>query len=386
MPVINRIAEFYNDMAAWRQHIHQNPELGFDCFKTAEFIVARLKEFGIDEVTEGWAKTGVVAVINGKGAGGTIGLRADMDALPMTEEAGLSYTSKNAGAMHACGHDGHTTMLLGAAKYLTETRNFSGRVVLIFQPAEENGGGGGVMCEEGLIETFGISQIYALHNIPGLPVGHFETRTGPMMAAVDDFEVIITGQGGHAAHPNKTIDPIVVATHLVQAVQTMVSRNIDPVEHAVVSVTEIHAGSAFNVIPEIATLKGTLRSFKPEVKAVLRTRLAALAEHIAAAYGGAAEVVYHDGYPATVNHPAETEFAARVAGEVIGPDHVTADVMPSMGSEDFAYMLKKCPGAYLYIGNGESAGLHHPKFDFNDAVSPIGASFFARLVEVAQPV
>lgn len=387
MAVINSIANSFDKMAEWRQHLHQNPEVGLECHNTAQFVVDRLTEFGVDDISVGWAKTGVVTVINGKGDGGTIGLRADMDALPMPEETGLPYASQNEGAMHACGHDGHTTMLLGAAKYLAETRNFSGRVVLIFQPAEENGGGGGVMCEEGLIEKYGISQIiYALHNLPDLPVGQFESCVGPLMASVDDFEVEIFGKGGHAAHPNHTVDPIMVATALVQSLQTIVSRNIDPIDTGVVSVTQIHAGSAFNVIPETAKIVGTLRSFSPEVKAIMNERLSALMEHTALAYGARAELTYHDGYPATINHPEKTEFAASAAETVVGKGHVSLSAKPTMGAEDFSFMLEKCEGSYLYIGNGPSAALHHRTFNFNDEISPIGASYFASLVETAQPV
>lgn len=386
MPVINSIANNFDEMAEWRQTLHANPEVGFDCVETAEFVAERLKEFGVDDISTGWAKTGIVAVINGKGEGGTIGLRADMDALPMPEETGLPYASQNEGAMHACGHDGHTTMLLGAAKYLAETRNFSGRVVLIFQPAEENGGGGGVMCEEGLIEKYGISQIYALHNLPDLAVGQFETCVGPLMASVDDFEIEIFGKGGHAAHPNHTVDPITVAVAMVQSLQTIVSRNIDPIDTGVVSVTQVHAGSAFNVIPETANIVGTLRSFSTEVKAIMVERLTAIMEHTALAYGARAELTYHDGYPATINHPEKTEFAADVAAEIVGKTQVSMSALPTMGAEDFSFMLEKCEGSYLYIGNGASAALHHREFDFNDEITPIGASYFARLVEVAQPV
>ena len=386
MAVINRIADYFDEMAGWRQHFHQNPEVGFACHKTAEYVVERLNEFGVDDISTGWAETGVVAVINGKGAGGTIGLRADMDALPMPEETGLSYASQNEGAMHACGHDGHTTMLLGAAKYLAETRNFSGRVVLIFQPAEENGGGAGVMCDEGLIEKYSISQVYALHNLPDLPVGQFETRPGPLMAVADVFEIEITGKGGHAAYPHLTVDPVMAAVTLVQSLQSIVSRNIDPIESAVLSVTQIHTGSASNVIPETAKIVGTIRTFLPDVKMVVRERLEAIMNNTAAAFGTKVTLEYEDGYPATINHPEKTEFAARVAGEVVGRGHVSISAPPSMGAEDFSYMLEKCEGSYLFIGNGPSAGLHHGKFDFNDEVSPIGASYFARLVETAQPV
>jgi len=386
MPVINSIANNFEEMAAWRQHIHANPELGFECHETAKFVVDRLKEFGVDEISEGWAKTGVVAVINGKGAGGTIGLRADMDALPMPEMTGLDYASKNEGKMHACGHDGHTTMLLGAAKYLAETRNFSGRVVLIFQPAEEGGGGARVMCEEGLIEKYGITQVFGQHNMPDLPVGQFQTRAGPLMASVDDFTITIFGKGGHAARPHFSVDPIVAGAALVQSLQTIVSRNIDPIECGVLTVTQFHAGTAFNIIPETAMITGTLRSFTAEVKQLMRSRLVEMMDNTAVAYGARAELIFRDGYPPTVNNAEKAEFAMKVAASVVGDDKVSLSAPPRMGAEDFSYMLEKCPGAYVFVGNGPSAGLHHQEFNFNDEIAPIGASYLARIVEAAQPV
>jgi hippurate hydrolase len=386
MPVINSIANNFEEMAKWRQHIHANPELGFECHETAKFVVERLKEFGVDEISEGWAKTGVVAVINGKGAGGTIGLRADMDALPMPEKTGLDYASKNEGKMHACGHDGHTTMLLGAAKYLAETRNFSGRVVLIFQPAEEGGGGARVMCDEGLIEKYGITQVFGQHNMPDLPVGQFQTRAGPLMASVDDFTITIFGKGGHAARPHFSVDPIVAGAALVQSLQTIVSRNIDPIECGVLTVTQFHAGTAFNIIPETAMLTGTLRSFTAEVKQLMRSRLSEVMDNTAAAYGARAELTFRDGYPPTVNNAEKAEFAMKVAASVVGDDQVSLSAPPRMGAEDFSYMLEKCPGAYVFVGNGPSAGLHHQEFNFNDEIAPIGASYLARIVEAAQPV
>ncbi len=386
MPVINSIADNFAEMAAWRQHIHANPELGFECHETAKFVVERLKEFGVDDISEGWAKSGVVAVINGKGAGGTIGLRADMDALPMPEKTGLEYTSTVEGKMHACGHDGHTTMLLGAAKYLTETRNFSGRVVLMFQPAEEGGGGAEVMCDEGVIEKYGISQVFAIHNMPDLPVGEFQTRAGPVMASVDDFEIEIFGKGGHAARPHFSIDPIVAATAMVQSLHTIVSRNIDPIECGVISITQIHAGTAFNVIPETAKIMGTIRSFEPAVKDVMQKRLITVMENIAATYDTKAELTYHDGYPATVNNAEKTTFAVQVAAGIVGKDKVSDQAERRMGAEDFSFMLNKVPGAYVFVGNGDSAALHHQSYNFNDEAAPIGASYLAKIVEAAQPV
>ena len=386
MPVINSIANNFEEMAGWRQHIHANPELGFECHETAKFVVERLKEFGVDDISEGWAKTGVVAVINGKGEGGTIGLRADMDALPMPEKTGLDYASGNKGKMHACGHDGHTTMLLGAAKYLAETRNFSGRVVLMFQPAEEGGGGAEVMCNEGVIEKYGISQVFAIHNMPELPVGEFQTRAGPVMASVDDLEIEIFGKGGHAARPHFSVDPIVAATAMVQSLHTIVSRNIDPIECGVITITQIHAGTAFNVIPETAKIAGTIRSFEPAVKAVMQKRLVEVMDNIAAAYDTRAELTYHDGYPATVNNAEKAAFAVKVAASIVGEDKVSDQAARRMGAEDFSFMLNKVPGAYVFVGNGDSAALHHQSYNFNDEAAPIGASYLAKIVETAQPV
>ncbi len=386
MPVINRIAAYSDEMKEWRQHIHQNPELGFDCHNTAAFVIERLKEFGVDEIHDGIATSGVVAIINGQGPGDTIGLRTDMDALPIQEVRDLPYKSKIEGKMHACGHDGHTTMLLGAAKYLSETRNFSGRVALIFQPAEEGFGGGRVMCEEGIMTQFGIAQVFAIHNWPGLETGAIAGRTGPIMAAADRFTLTVTGKGGHAAMPQASIDPIVVATQIVQAYQTIVSRNTSPFDRAVVSITQFHAGDAFNVIPDTVEITGTVRTFKPEVQEMVERRMSEIATHMAAAHGATAELNYMGGYPATVNHGAQLEFAADVARDLVGKDMVDTDVVPSMGGEDFAYMLQERPGAYLFLGQGDSPGLHHSEYDFKDEIAPIGASFFAKLVETAQPL
>ncbi|MEL6583857.1 MAG: M20 aminoacylase family protein [Pseudomonadota bacterium] len=386
MPVINRIAEFAQDMQAWRHHLHMHPELQFDCHQTAAFVAARLREFGVDEVHEGLAESGVVAVINGQGAGPTIGLRADMDALPITEVKDHAYKSQTPGKMHACGHDGHTTMLLGAAKYLAETRRFAGRVALIFQPAEEGGGGAKVMCDEGLMERFGITQVYALHNLPGAQAGHFLGRPGPIMAAADVFTIRITGNGAHAAKPNEGTDPIVVGAQMVTALQTLVSRNIDPLKSAVLSVTTFHAGTAHNIIPESAVLQGTVRTLDAEMQQFMIDRMHMVVENIAAAFGATAVLDYERGYPVTVNHADALEFAADVAREVSGDAGVEVDTAPMMGGEDFSYMLEERRGAYLFLGQGESAGLHHPHYDFNDEISPVGASYFAKLVERAQPL
>ena len=386
MPVINRIASYAPDMAAWRQHLHQNPELGFECHETAAFVEQQLRSFGITEIHTGIAKTGIVALIEGQGAGPTIGLRADMDALPILEETNAPYASKIAGKMHACGHDGHTTMLLGAARYLAETRNFSGRVALIFQPAEEDGGGGGVMVEEGIMERFDIAQVYALHNAPGVALGQFITCPGPIMAAVDSFHIDIRGLGGHGAMPHETRDPVVAALAIGQAIQTISSRNHYVLDDLVISITQIHTGSAENIVPETAYLGGTVRTFDKEVQAMVRRRMEAIVQGTAAAFDVEAVLRYHVYYPSTVNHAAQTEFAVEVAAEVVGPDLVDGAASREMGAEDFSYMLEARPGAYLFLGQGEGAGLHQAGYDFNDEVAPIGASFFARLVERAQPV
>lgn len=386
MPIINRIADFASDMKTWRRHLHAHPELRFDCHDTAAFVVERLKDFGVDEIHEGIAESGVVAIINGQGEGPTIGLRADMDALPMTEVTGLEYASTVEGKMHACGHDGHTTMLLGAARYLAETRNFTGRVALIFQPAEEHGGGAGVMTEEGMLDRFEISDVYALHNAPGTPVGHFYTTPGPIMAAVDTFDIHISGVGGHGAYPQECVDPITAAVGIVQAIQTIVSRNHDGRKDLVVSVTQIHAGTTDNVISDTAYINGTVRTFDKSVQAMVMERLKSIVEGQAAAYGVTATYEYEVGYPATINEPEKTAFASDVAREIAGENGVDESALPEMGAEDFAYFLEKRPGAYLFIGNGDTAGLHHPAYDFDDETAASGASFFARLVERAQPV
>lgn len=384
MPVVNRIADYAADMQAWRRHLHAHPEIAFACHETAAFVAERLREFGVDELHTGIATTGLVAIIQGNGQGPTVGLRADMDALPMDELTGLDHASTVAGKMHACGHDGHMTMLLGAARYLCETRNFAGRVALIFQPAEEDGGGADVMVRDGILDRFDISQVYALHNAPGTAVGAFYTTPGPIMAAVDEFRVVITGKGGHAATPHDTVDPLVVAVAIYNAVQTIVSRNHFAQDDLVISVTQLHAGSADNVIPETARISGTVRTFKRETQDMVRKRLAEIVAGQAAAFGVIADLVYEVGYPATINDPDKTAFAASVARDVSAD--VTEDSGREMGAEDFAYMLEKRPGAYLFIGNGDTAGLHHPHYDFDDDVAPIGASFFARLVERALPL
>ncbi len=387
MPVINRIADMSNEMTEWRQHLHTIPELSFDCPKTAAFIKARLEEFGVDEIHEGIAQTGIVAIINGKGEGRTVGLRADFDGLPIEEETGVDYASTHAGKMHACGHDGHTAMLLGAAKYMVETRNFAGRVALIFQPAEEDGGGAQVMCQEGIMDTFDISEVYGIHNFPGanVPAGGFFTTPGPIMAAVDSFTITINGRGGHGAMPHETADPVVAACGMVQAIQTIISRNTKSSEEKVISVTQIHTGSASNVIPDTAMINGTIRTFDKETQDLIHRRMGEIVAGQAASYGVEAELDIEIGYPATVNSAEQTEYAAKVARSVVGDGSVVADFPKVAGSEDFAYMLEERPGAYLFLSAGEGAGLHHPKFNFNDEIAPIGASFFVQLVEQMQP-
>jgi hippurate hydrolase len=385
MPVINRIAEFSDDMKTWRRHIHANPELELECPETAAFVVERLREFGVDEIHEGWAQTGVVAIINGQGTGPTIGLRADMDALPMDEETGLDYASNVAGRMHACGHDGHTTMLLGAARYLAETRNFSGRVALIFQPGEEEGGGGGVMVDEGMMDTFDIAQIYGIHTTSEHELGDFYTTPGALMAAVDTFTIHIKGKGGHGAYPHETCDPVMAACGLAQAIQSIVSRNHNPLDDLVVSVTQIQTGSASNVIPETAFINGTIRTFDPAVQQMVMRRMQQIVDGQAASYDVTAELDYEVGYPATINDPERAGFACDVAAEIVGEAKVKRDFGREMGAEDFSYMLQERPGAYLFLGQGIGPGVHHPKFNFNDDAAPFGASYFVRLIEQALP-
>ena len=386
MAVVNRIASYAREMQGWRRHLHAHPELGFDCRETAAFVAERLREIGVDEIHEGIAETGLVALVHGQGEGSVIGLRADMDALPLTETSGVAHASTVAGRAHSCGHDGHTTMLLGAAKYLAETRNFSGTVALIFQPAEENGGGAGVMCREGLMERFGIGQIYALHNVPGLELGRVLTTPGPIMAAVDSFEIHVEGVGGHGAMPHDAVDPIPPALAIAQALPTIVSRNNYALDDLVISVTQIHAGTVDNVIPGTAFINGTVRTFDPAVQSMVMRRMEEIVTGTGAAFGVTARLDFLVGYPATINDPDASNFAAAVAGDVVGETMVDPEAGREMGAEDFAYMLAERPGAYFFLGAGPGPGLHHPSFDFNDAISPIGASIFARLVETAQPV
>jgi len=385
MPVLNRIAAYAEEMKGWRRHLHRHPELAFECHATAAFIAERLREIGVDEIHPGIARTGIVALIRGRAPGPVIGLRADMDALPIAEKTGVDHASGVEGRMHACGHDGHVTMLLGAAKYLAETRNFAGTVALIFQPAEEEGGGGQAMVQEGVMDRFAIGQVYGIHNAPNVRFGQFQTTPGPFMASVDTAFVEVTGRGGHGATPHECVDPVIAVVGMVQGVQTIIPRNVHALDEAVISVTQIHAGTASNIIPEAAMFSATIRCFKPEVRALLKQRFHEIVAGHAAAYGVTARIDYDWGYPATINHEDATALAAEVAREVVGPDLVDARANREMGSEDFSYMLEVRPGAYLFLGTGPGAGLHHPAYDFNDEIAPVGASFFARLVERAQP-
>jgi hippurate hydrolase len=387
MPIINRVADFAEEITAWRRDFHENPELLFDVHRTAGIVAEKLKAFGCDEVVTGLGRTGVVGVIKGRTdtSGKVIGLRADMDALPIEEATNLPHKSKVPGKMHACGHDGHTAMLLGAAKYLAETRHFDGTAVVIFQPAEEGGGGGDAMVKDGLMERFGIQEVYGMHNWPGLPVGHFAMRPGPIMAAADRFTVTIEGKGGHGAYPHDCIDPVVAAAHVITALQTVASRNVDPLKSVVVSVCTIKSGEAFNVIPQTANLLGTVRTLSPEVRDLAEDRIRAIIENVCAAFGAKATVEYDRGYPVTVNDAAKTDFVASVAKAVAGEGAVDTTVTPAMGAEDFSFMLEKRPGAYIFLGNGDTAGVHHPAYDFNDEATPYGVSLWAKIIETGMP-
>ncbi len=385
MPVKNRFAELLPDLTAIRRDLHENPEILFETHRTAQIVADKLKSYGVDDITTGIGRTGVVGVIKGKTntSGRTIGLRADMDALPILEDTGLPYASKTKGAMHACGHDGHTTMLLGAAQYLAETRNFDGTVVVIFQPAEEGGGGGREMCEDGLMERWSIDEVYGMHNWPGKPVGHFAIRPGAFFAAADQFEILVEGKGGHAAKPQETVDTTVMASHMVVAFQTIASRNADPVEQVVVSVTSFETSSkAHNVIPQSVKLRGTVRTLSPEIRDLAEKRLTEIATGIAATFGGTADVDYVRGYPVMINSDEQTAFAADVAKSVSGQCETAPLVM---GGEDFAFMLEERPGAYILVGNGDGASVHHPKYNFNDEAIPAGCSWWAEVVEQRLP-
>ena len=385
MPVKNRFAELHADITEWRRDLHAHPEILFETHRTAAFVAEKLRDFGCDEVVEGIGRTGVVGVIRGRSdkSGKVVGLRADMDALPIHEETGLDYASQTDGAMHACGHDGHTAMLLGAARYLAETRNFDGTVVVIFQPAEEGGGGGKVMCDDGMMDRWNIQEVYGMHNWPGQPVGSFAIRPGAFFASTDLLEIEVEGLGGHAAKPNETIDTTVVAAHMVTALQTIVSRNANPVGQIVVSITSFETSSkAFNVIPQKVFLKGTVRTLSNDLRDLAEKRVTEICEGIARTFGARADVSYTRNYPVMVNHDTQTEFAAQVARDVSG---ACAEAPLVMGGEDFAFMLEERPGAYILVGNGDTAMVHHPKYNFNDEVIPAGCSWWAELVEQRMP-
>jgi hippurate hydrolase len=387
MPIKNRFAEMHAEIAGWRRHLHQHPELDFDVHETAKFVEEKLRSFGVTDITTGVGCTGVVAVIEGRetGSGRAIGLRADMDALPIVEATGLEYASKVHGRMHACGHDGHTAMLLGAAQYLAETRNFDGRVVLIFQPAEEGGGGGLEMCRDGLMERWGIDEVYGLHTHPGEAVGGFHIRPGAQMAAADQFDITITGVGGHAAEPHKASDPNVAAAHVLIALQSIASRNVDPLSQVVVSVCMLRSDTqAHNIIPSQVAMRGTVRSLDAGVRDLAQRRLEEIADLTARAHGCAAQTDYARGYPVTINHPAQTEYAV-AAAQAITAD-VDANTPPIMAAEDFSYMAEERPGAFIMLGNGEGPNVHHPQFNFNDEAIPAGCSYFAELVERRMPL
>ena len=384
MPILNSINQMLKEMSEWRQHLHKTPEIGLEEYKTSKFICEKLKSWNID-YESGIAKTGVVAWIKGnKGKSlKSIGLRADMDALPMNEKNLFNHKSINEGFMHACGHDGHTTMLLGAAKYIKENPNFDGTVYFIFQPGEEGLGGGKIMVKEGLFKKFNIDQVYALHNWPDLPLGQIGVSSGPMMAGADDFDIIITGKGGHAAMPENSIDPIIIASQIVLSLQNIISRFINPIDNAVISVTKIHGGSAYNVIDDETIISGTVRTFKNEVRELIEKKMRETCEGIAKVNNGLVKINYLRKYPPTINSSNESVFAANVAKELLGESNVHTNVRPSMGSEDFSFMLNEKPGSYLYIGQKDekhNANLHTTDYDFNDNLLPIGVNFWVKLV------
>jgi len=387
MPIRNRYAELHPEITEWRQDFHRHPELLFEVHRTAARVAELLRAFGCDEVVEGMGRTGVVGVIKGRktDSGKVIGLRADMDALPIREVTGLDYASQTPGMMHACGHDGHTAMLLGAAKYLTENRNFDGTAVFIFQPAEEGGAGGLEMCQDGLMDRFGIQEVYGMHNSPGTPVGHFAIRPGVLLASTDEFYITVTGKGGHAAEPHEAIDTTLVAAHIVIALQSIVSRNIDPLKRLVLTVsTFVTDSTANNIIAHQVRMEGTVRTLDPECRSMAEERVREIAENTARAHGAQAQVTWEQGYPATVNTPNETAYAAEVARTI--SDHVDDNTAPILPAEDFAYMLEERPGAYIFLGNGDSASCHHPAYNFNDDAIPFGSSWYSGMIEARMPL
>ena len=379
--ILDRIKGMHNELVAWRQKLHMIPELGFDTKETAAFVKKKLEEFGVDKVEVGLAKNGVVALIHGKNEGPCIGLRADMDALPIMEVNDLPHKSRNEGKMHACGHDGHTTMLLGAAKYLCETRNFSGTAVLIFQPAEEGHGGAKVMLDEGLFKRYNVSEVYAIHNMPGIKKGKFAINRGAMMAAADTFFITIKGTGAHGAYPHEGVDPIITAAQIVQALYSIISREIAPHKNVVMSITQINAGTASNIIPETVDIVGTVRTLDIEDAKLVERRIKEISQNMAQANNGTAEINYEYGYPATINDPKKAIVSAEVASSIVGAEMVELDIPINMASEDFSYMLNLRPGAYVFLGQGDTPGLHHPEYDFDDDISPIGASWYASMIE-----
>jgi amidohydrolase len=387
MPIVNRVADLHAEITEWRRDLHANPELQYDVHRTAASVAEKLKGFGCDEVVTGIGRTGVVGVIRGRKQGGkVVGLRADMDALPIEEANDLPYKSTVPGKMHACGHDGHTAMLLGAAKYLAETRNFAGTAVMIFQPAEEGGAGAQAMLRDGLLDRFRIEEVFGMHNYPGMPIGQFAIRTGPAMASTDTIGIRLEGVGAHAAFPHTGVDTILVGAQIVNQLQSIASRNVDPVEAAVVSICTFHGGEAVNVIPQEVRLSGTVRTLSQEVRELVLKRVREIAEGTARLYGAKAHVTLTPGYPVLVNESGRTAFAASVAREVAGAGKVDDQWPPLMGAEDFAFMLNERPGAFIYVGNGDSAGLHNPKYNFNDEAIPHGTSYWVRLAEKALAV
>jgi amidohydrolase len=384
MPIVNRVADLQPDIQAWRRDIHEHPELLYDVHRTAAFVAERLREFGCDDVVTGLGRTGVVGVIKGRKPGNGnlkgIGLRADMDALPIEEATKLPYASKTPGKMHACGHDGHTAMLLGAARYLAETRNFAGDAVVIFQPAEEGGAGAAAMIKDGLMDRFPIDQVYGMHNNPGMPIGSFAIRPGPLMASTDAVDIRIEGLGGHAARPHLCIDTVLAGAQLITALQSIVSRSVDPLEAAVVSICEFHAGNARNVIPQTAELRGTVRTLTAAMRKLVEKRMREVVAGVAQVTGTRIDLTYERGYPVLVNHASQTDFAIEVAKEIAGDANVR-EMPPMMGAEDFAFMLEARPGAFIFCGNGDSAGLHHPAYNFNDEAIVFGTSYWVKLVE-----
>ena len=385
--ILNRFSEMFEEISTWRRDLHAHPELRFEEYRTAAFVASKLKEFGVDEIVTGFGGTGVVGVIHGQNntSGRSIGFRADMDALPIQEVNDLPHASTIPGKMHACGHDGHTSMLLGAAKYLAETRNFDGKIVLAFQPAEEGGGGARAMIDAGLMDKWNVEEIYGMHNMPGLPIGEFAVRTGPQMACPDKFEIIVHGKGGHGAMPHKSVDSTLVAAQIVVALQSIASRNINPLENIVVSVCGFRTETdTYNVIPNTVRLRGTVRTFEKDVQSFVRARIDALTKSTADGYGAVAEVTHLSGPPPLVNHERQADFAAEIALSVCGVAHRNFE--PSMGGEDFSEMLLERPGAYLFVGNGDSADLHNPSYEFNDDVIPVGCSWFVTMAERRMPL